>query len=487
MRNICHRLDGLPLALELAAARVRTLSVEQIDERLVDRFGLLRHGDRTVLARHRTLQATIDWSHDLLPEPERILFRRLAVFAGGWSLQAAEDVTSGSGIDRADVLDILSNLTEKSLVATDSEGRRYTLLETIRQYAQERLSEAGEDDAVRRRHLDHYLALTEGEDDSELDWLTRIDPELENVLAGHAWCERAPEGGALGLRLITHIRNYWIHRGMMELGQRVMAEALARPGAQERNLARSEALSAAGYHSYFMGRAADAQRLLDESVSIAREIGDRKQAARALYRLAIVHMSLRALATARQHAEESLRLAREVGDMTCIALSLETQGIICRAEEDTANAERLFREVLLHERSGGGQSRIAGVLCNLAECALQRHAGDEARALLREALATAEQVQSKWRVTNVVDICSALAALDRDFERAARYYGATETLLHETGLTREPDDELVIAPLIAQARAALGLDAFAQLEAQGRALSYVDAVSDVRTWLNRGR
>ena len=487
VRNICQRLDGIPLALELAAARVRTLSVEQIDERLVDRFRLLQHGDRTALARQRTLQASIDWSHDLLSEPERIVFRRLAVFAGGWTLQGAEDVTSGSGIDRADVVDILSSLTEKSLVAVDSEGRRYRLLETIRQYAQERLSEAGEDDAVRRRHLDHYLALMSGSDVSEIERLARVDSEFDNLLAGHAWCERAPEGGGLGLRLINHMQNYWIHRGMMELGQRVMAETLARPGAQERNLARSEALSRAGYHCYFMGQAADAEQHLAESISIAREIGDRKQAAWSLYQLAIVHMSRRALATARQHVEESLRLAREIGDVACIARSLETQGLICRAEGDTVSAERLFREALLHVRPSGQQSSVAGILCNLAGCALQRYAGDEARELLSEALAMAEQVQSKWRVNGVLDISSALAALDLDFERAARYYGATETLLHETGLSREPDDELVVAPLIAQARVALGLETFAQLEAQGRALPYADVVSDVRAWANRRR
>ena len=149
--GICQRLDGIPLALELAAARVRALSVEQIAARLSDRFRLLTGGDRTALPRQQTLRALIDWSYDLLAEPERILFRRLAVFAGGFTLDAAEAV--GADASLRDVLSSLTNLVEKSLVVVDAEGERYRLLETVRQYAQERLAESGEADATRTRHL----------------------------------------------------------------------------------------------------------------------------------------------------------------------------------------------------------------------------------------------------------------------------------------------------------------------------------------------
>ena len=145
--EICRRLDGMPLALELAAARVRSLPVEKIAERLGDRFRLLTGGDRTALPRQQTLRALIDWSFDLLPEPERALLRRLGVFAGGWTLEAAEAVASGNEIEKASVLDLLSRLVEKSLVELDADGERYRLLETVRQYAQEKLDEAGEEDA----------------------------------------------------------------------------------------------------------------------------------------------------------------------------------------------------------------------------------------------------------------------------------------------------------------------------------------------------
>jgi predicted ATPase len=159
--DICQRLDGIPLAIELASARVRALSVEEIAARLSDRFGLLTRGDRTALPRQQTLRASIDWSYDLLTDHERALLRRLSVFAGGWTLEAAEAVGIDGDVETADVLDLLTNLVEKSLVTLEAEGERYRLLETVRQYAQERLSNSGEEDASRTRHLTFYLILAE--------------------------------------------------------------------------------------------------------------------------------------------------------------------------------------------------------------------------------------------------------------------------------------------------------------------------------------
>jgi predicted ATPase len=159
--EICQRLDGIPLALELAAARARALSIERIAERVNDRFRLLTTGDRTALPRQQTLRAMIDWSFDLLTDREKTVFRRLAVFAGGWTLEAAEVVASGGDVDESDVLDLLAGLVDKSLVMVPAEGGRYGLLETVRQYADERLKEFGEGEEVRRRHLDFYLAFAE--------------------------------------------------------------------------------------------------------------------------------------------------------------------------------------------------------------------------------------------------------------------------------------------------------------------------------------
>ena len=183
---------------------MRTLPVEKIAERLADRFRLLTRGDRTAMPRQQTLRASIDWSFDLLPEPERALLRRLAVFAGGWTLEAAEAVASGNGIDESSVLDLLSRLVEKSLVELEAEGERYRLLESVRDYALEKLRASGEEDATRTRHLEFYLALA-GKARPELAgpaqgaWLARLDSERENLLSAHDWCNRIENGAELGL------------------------------------------------------------------------------------------------------------------------------------------------------------------------------------------------------------------------------------------------------------------------------------------------
>jgi predicted ATPase len=192
--QICQRLEGMPLAIELAAARVKALSIEQIDARLDDRFRLLTTGSRTASTRQQTLQATIDWSYDLLSEKERVLFRRLAVFAGGWALEAAEAVCSGDGIEAHAVLDMLSHLVEKSLVIVDEGEARYQLLETIRQYARMKLHDSDEYDKLSNRHLDYFLRFAE-EVEPKLHgheqpvWLDWLDAEHDNMRAALEWSQ----------------------------------------------------------------------------------------------------------------------------------------------------------------------------------------------------------------------------------------------------------------------------------------------------------
>ncbi|MGH8800652.1 MAG: ATP-binding protein, partial [Casimicrobiaceae bacterium] len=266
--DICHRLDGIPLAIELAAARVRALSVQTIGERLGERFRLLTGGDRTAQPRQQTLRALIDWSYNLLTEPERALLRRLAVFAGGWTLVAAEAIGAGGDLDQDQVLDVLTRLVEKSLVAVEPEGQRYRLLETVREYSREQLEKSGEGGDVRSRHLAFYMALAE-QARSQLDgpeqgvWLARLDLERENILLAHAWCDRAPDGAALGLRLVESMRPYWFSRGLLALRLRLTIEALQREGAQGRNLARCLGLFNAGQVCCFMGRYTEAQGYLE--------------------------------------------------------------------------------------------------------------------------------------------------------------------------------------------------------------------------------
>ncbi len=276
---ICQRLNGIPLALELVAARVRALSIEEIAARVT----VASAWSQAAIARRnpdKTLRAMIDWSYDLLTEKERVVFRRLAVFVGGWTLAAAENVLSWGDIEESLVLDLLADLIEKSLIVIDAEGGRYGLLETVRQDADEQLTRAGEGDVARARHLAYYVSLAEAarpqfDGPGEATWVTRIDLERKNLLAAHAWCDHVSDGAAFGLRLVHAAHPYWFLRGLMGLGHRVAVAALARPGTQGRTLERSRGLFEAGQLCGFMGRYEEAKALLDESLNIARDLGDR--------------------------------------------------------------------------------------------------------------------------------------------------------------------------------------------------------------------
>ena len=272
-------LDGLPLAIELAAARKRAMSVETVSARLADCFRVLTGGDTTVLPRQQTLRASIDWSYDLLELPERVLLRRLCVFAGGWTLEAAEAVAAGGDVEASTVVDLLTHLVDKSLVEFDREAGRYRLLETVRQYAHELLIASGEADDVRMRHLRHFVAFGDGAKrqltgPAQGLWLMRIDVERENLLTAHSWCDEAASGTELGLQLADALKLYWVNRGLMELGHRIIVEALARAREARRDKARCRALFHAGQLAYFMGRYSEARRYLEESLAIARELGD---------------------------------------------------------------------------------------------------------------------------------------------------------------------------------------------------------------------
>jgi predicted ATPase len=313
--QICTRLDGIPLAIELAATRVKALPVEQIAARLDDRFRLLTGGSRTALPRHQTLRALIDWSHSLLSEPERVLLRRLSVFAGGWTLETAEEVASSNeqeastattgafrsptrsdlpraafDLARADVLDLLTRLLEKSLVvAEDLDGEaRYRMLETIRQYARDKLLEVGESEPVRQRHLEFFVRLGDlfdasimGRDDDR--WSARLESELDNVRAAMDWSLEHRDALS-ALRLAGSLRVFWFRRHPGEAIQRV-GEILALPEAAARSTARAWALSCYGTLLMFLAQPEKydaARQAFEESLGIAREVGDERATINAL-------------------------------------------------------------------------------------------------------------------------------------------------------------------------------------------------------------
>jgi predicted ATPase/class 3 adenylate cyclase len=488
--EICQRLDGIPLAIELAAARARALSVENIAARLSDRFHLLTSGNRTALPRQQTLRALIDWSYDLLGEKERIMFRHLAVFAGGWTLEAAEAVGAGGGVDEGEVVDLLTDLVDKSLVMVEVDGGRYRLLETVRQYAQERLNESGDGDQVRTRHLAYYLAFAETARPELIGpeqgaWLPRLDLERENFLSAHAWCGYTEDGAELGLRLASAVKPYWLNRGLLGLGYRITLEALAHAGAQERSLTRCRGLSNAGQLGYFMGRYGEARGYLEESLAIAREIGDKGRVALVLQPLGMAALGQGDVATARTHLEEALDLARELGNKREIAAAINALAQLHRMEGDLQTAAPLYEAFLALARELGDRDTVAIGLLNLAMVAIGSGSRHLARRMLLEVLAIAEEIGSKPAGQSALEVSACLAALHEEWQRAALFFGTAEAQSERTGLHRDPADEAFLAPLIAKVRAALGSAPFGAAEAAGRALSYEAAMVEARVWLEK--
>jgi predicted ATPase len=489
--EICRRLDGIPLALELAAARVKLLSAEQIRAKLDDRFRLLT-GNARAMSRHQTLLATLQWSYEHLGPDEQQLLRQLSVFAGGWTLSGATAV-AGYASDELAVLERLERLVDKSLVLVDRDARdesRYRMLETVRQYAQDRLNEAGEGEATRNRHLELYVALAE-EAEPELvgreqgAWVARLDPERENLLAAHAWCDHADGGGEQGLRLASSLCVYFRDRGLLALGHRLTVDALTRPGPQGRNLARCRALCAAGGLSNLTGRFGEAKDYLETGLAIAREIADEGSIAEALQLLGYAALGLENRALAREHFLAALAKSRRLADKHPLARSLTGLAELHRAEGELDKAEPLYEETLALHRELGDHRGVAAGLTNLARASIGLGLGDRAREMVREALAIAEDTGSKGIGAWSLDCSIGLAAFFSEWECAARLHGAIEALLEQTGYRREPVDAAFLAPLIGRTREALGAATFAAAESAGRSLSYGEAIVEARAWLEQ--
>jgi predicted ATPase/class 3 adenylate cyclase/DNA-binding CsgD family transcriptional regulator len=319
--QICHDLDGIPLAIELAAARVRMLAPEQIARALSDRFHLLTGGARTVMPRHQTLQASIDWSHDLLSDGERTVVRRLSVFAGGWTLDAAERVCSDDRIHRDAVLDLLTGLVDKSLVVTGEWGPtvRYSLLETVRQYAAARLAGAGELDELRGRHLAYYLALAEavepqllgaGRGDPVLDTLAT---ELPNIRAAVEWA--ATSHPDAGLRLVTVLTLFWIFTGRYREGDSCYARALDAAG-EEPTVLRGRAMAGRASLGHYGGAAQAAHGWAQVALEIGETCADVWTQGRALNTLGL-KASLGDPVGGRSLLQRSVELATQAGDDWC--------------------------------------------------------------------------------------------------------------------------------------------------------------------------
>ncbi len=486
--GICRRLDGIPLAIELAAARVRALSVENIAARLNDRFHLLTRGDRNALPRQQTLRAMIDWSHDLFSDAERVLYRRLSVFAGGWTLEAAEAVGAGNPSEARDVPDLLSRLVERSMVEAEVGGRRYRLLQSVRQHAQECLDDSGEGDATCERHLSFYLALAEaasaqlsGPDQAQ--WLDRLDPEQENFLTAHRWCDRSAQGAEAGLRLMFALKLYLFNRGLLAPLRWGTQDALARPGAQTRTIIRCRALHTAGQVGFFTGRFADAKIQLEEALGIAYELGDSGRAASVLQTLGMTCLGLGDGVDARRYLNQAMNLAQERGDQRELAAALNALAQLHRVEGALDVAEPLYKRCLALTRLVGDRENTAVALLNLAMVAMSRGRLDRADTLLLEALDIADTIGSRMSGANVLAVAGGLASLRADWPQAARFTDAANSQMQAAGSSLDPADEAFLAPLIVRATQAL--------DAQPRYLAepggYADAIMLARRWLMTSR
>lgn len=389
--TICQRLDGMPLALELAAARVAVLPVGQLAARLDDALRVLTVGERTAPPRQQALRATLDWSHALLTAEEQAALRRLAVFAAGWELEAAEAVCGADEIARADVLELLGQLVEKSLITMAEEGgvARYQMLEVVRQYASERLAASGEAEDTRRRHALYYLAMIAEPDaasvgTAQATWVERLEREHDNLRAAlHRAVES--EEAETALRLVGALWPFWEARGYLREGRRWLAAALAMPGTTLPTL-RGKALRGAGLLVTWQADYAAAWTLHEESLALYRALGDQDGIANTLENLGLVARERGDYPAAWSLHEESLTIRRSLGDWRGIAGALNNLGLVARGRGDYAAARVLFDEGLTINRRLGDHPGIANALSNLGMVVQWQGDYTAARALHEESL-----------------------------------------------------------------------------------------------------
>lgn len=532
--QICIRLDGIPLAVELAAARVKLFTPEQIAARLDDRFRLLTAGSRTALPRQRTLRALIDWSYDLLSEPEQVLFKRLSVFVDGWTFEAAEAVCaeqpqngaaarasrspSSFILPPSDILDLLALLVNKSLVTTDehADAMRYRMLETIRQYAQEKLIESGEAELFRDRHLDFFVEFAEAAGSKlrgveQETWLQQLDNDYDNIRAALEWASRRPEAE---LRLTDALWRYWRVRSYFSEGREWLQGALTRCK-DVSPLLRAKALIDAGSLANYQGDYAQGKVFLTEALPLARLGQDKSSIAIALNLLAHAQMMTGDFDNARSALDESLviftelddqrgmgyvyffvgsmllmldesaqglkaletslALLQEVGDKWWVGnIQLQLGWGISR-QGDHAKALELFEQVFAIARSFEDKRGTARTLTYMAEAKFGQGDYGAAHEKYLEALTLLQEIGDKWGGMICLEGLAAVLAMEGEPERVTRLLGAAERLHEVIGAPplatyRETHDRT-----LAFAHAKLDNAIFTQFWSEGRCLSFDEA------------
>jgi predicted ATPase/DNA-binding winged helix-turn-helix (wHTH) protein len=514
LAEVCARLEGIPLAIELAAARLRTLSIADIDERLRDRFRLLASGARVLDTRQQTLRALLDWSYDLLGPAECLLCDRLSVFAGGFDLAAAEAVCGGAPLDAADVLEVLSSLADKSLLLVEqrADHARYRMLETMREYAHQKLEARGELEATKARHCLHYLAVAKAANQESAgprgEWAERIEADLDNLRAAVACALEGGVDAVVAVKLEVALLRFRLLRGHVGEGRRNIDAALALPSVRGADVAHAHALYAGAGLAAAQGEHALAARLLESCLGLRRGIGNRTDVAATLSTLALVRLQAGDAAGARDDETQALALFRELADSIGEAISLLHLGqiemhverdsaarerfdaclAIARSVEhaETANeCERMLGELALHGGDvAAARARFASSLdaCGragdkrgeaLSQWGLARAdlaAGDTAHvsAKLEAALHAFRAFGMKAESVACLEDFAAVAQAGGDHARAVRLFAAALGARERLNLGQAQREQRVLSAALGLARSALGDEAFRAAMREGR-------------------
>jgi len=471
--EICRRLDGLPLAVELAAARVRILAPAQILDRLGQSLDLLTIGPRDVPERQRTLRTTIEWSYNLLDPDEQVLFWCLSVFAGGWSLAAAEDVCAADP-------DTLHSLVEQSLLRHDD--GRFTMLETIREYAAARLEVAQDAQEIRLRHLQYFLALAETADrelrgPDEPLWLDRLEQEHDNIRTALKWALGENDFGS-SLRLAAALDCFWDFRGHFAEGRRWLEEALL--GSTDTAAAsRAKAMNVAAFLAWRQGDLKQARALAETAVALDHEAGDAQGLARSLNTLGNVLQFMGEVELAASVYEECEENARRAGDDHALANSTHNRGCVALLETNYPEAKALLTDSLMLARRVGAPDIIVNALIDLAYLALHEDRHTDAAALFHETLEA--NARLGWKEASVYSLLGlgAVAVAGGDLVRAAMLTGAAEASREALGLDSwlEQYVEEIAGKIEAALRARIADEAIAGARTAGHALSLDDATA----------
>lgn len=487
--EICRRLDGLALAIELAAARVRLLGVDGLLARLEQRLNLLSAGATDRPHRHQTLRAALEWSHSLLTPEQQRVFRRLGMMSGSFSIQAAQQIAGDVDAAEWQTLETLAALVEKSLVVAEplAGGEpRFRLLETVRHYAIDRLDAADETSSIRERHLVFFLQLAETagkslEGPQQGECLHRLDRDRDNLFAAHRYCDDAADGAVRGLRLVNALMRYWFNRGALLHGQRVFDEATARPGARDAGVHYAQGLLNVGRLYAFRGLDQYSSVQYPRAIEAGEIVGAAAIVAEGKARLGYALLGLGDRPGARALLEQACAIKTDVARARVVAVSHMAE--LERLDGRFEAARSRYQECLNLDLATGDRQGTMIALNNLAMCALAlgdwpglcRHA--------IESLAICDELDSRRGRLVVMEAAAGLAAELGQWHRALRFDAATRFHTMEMGRRRDVADEVLLAPRLDRARAALGALNWGLAETEGRALGYEAAVEEMRCWL----